>query len=108
MTTTHTQAQRAPTASRTSLQTLLAQSQAVVQRIQDLDVPPVVDDEDQQIEGDIYSALVRDNDVETYTHDKVVDMFQGLQPWIADASTKGPAVKSSWMDHLLCYLIWKT
>jgi hypothetical protein len=93
----------------TSLNSLLAKSQALLQEINNLDPVPANEEDEQPIRGKIYDALLRDNDIATYTNltsDNLIDFYQTMLPFIANAGTRGPKTKSSWMDHLLCYLVW--
>jgi hypothetical protein len=94
---------------RTNLNTLLARVQTQIAEIAEYDGPFINYDQEQEPEGLLYQALQPNNGIFTYTNltpDVLMDFYQSMQPFIADAGKRGPNCKSSSMDQLLCYLVW--
>lgn len=109
MTTTHTSTSGGSHAARTSLNTLLAKQTVIINQINELPVPQRREEDECDYEGQIYEAMVRDRATRTFTNfspDQLEDLYQSMQPFIADAGTRGPKTKSSFMDQLVCYLVW--
>jgi hypothetical protein len=57
----------------------------------------------------IYTALTANNSIPTFTNlsvDNLLDIYQSMQPFIANAGVQSPKCKSSVLDQLVYYLIW--
>lgn len=92
-----------------NLNSLLARTQAQLDAINDYGGPIVHLDEEPQISGTLYQALLDANQLHTttnFSNDALVNIYQNMQPFFVDARRRGPKPKSSAMDQLICYLAW--
>jgi hypothetical protein len=93
----------------TNLHTLLVRAETQIQMIDEYDGILPTFDQEYAPEGKIYAALAANNSIPTFTNlsvDNLLDIYQSMQPFIADAGVWGPKCKSSILDQLVCYLIW--
>jgi hypothetical protein len=70
-------------------------------------IMPVLEEE--PIAGKIWSQLRGDRKLELVTNfseAELIDIYQRLLPFVADASRRGPKPKSTVMDALIIYLSW--
>lgn len=61
------------------------------------------------ITGVLWAKFTGDNNLESLTHfttDQLSTTFQQMSPFITAVRSRRPKPKSSWMDMILCYLIW--
>lgn len=94
---------------RTNLNTLLARVTTQIDDIARYDGPIIDFDQEEDARGIVYNALLPENGIFKYTNMRpanLLDLYQTMQPFIADAGARGPKCKSSMMDQLLCYLVW--
>jgi hypothetical protein len=58
-------------------------------------------DQEYTSKGKIYATLAVDNSIPTFTNlsvDNLLDIYQSIQPFIADARVQSPKCKSSILD----------
>lgn len=94
---------------RVTLDSLLAGAESELAAINAYNGPLLDLLEDEPIAGDLWATFVADNKIKTLTNlsqESVTNLYQCMLPFIAEAAKRGTKPKSSWMDHLLCYLIW--
>jgi len=67
------------------------------------------DDEGSMLTGKLCDFLEHQQkwcEVTNFTSEEIEDLLQRLQPYIAKSRKRGPQPKSTWGDHLICYLTW--
>jgi hypothetical protein len=105
----HTHNEQGALPARTTLNSLLVKQTVLVQQIAQREMLPVTEKDDITFDGTVYEALLHERSAKIFTNfspDTLEDLYQTMQPFIADAGTRGPKTKSSWMDQLVLYLIW--
>jgi hypothetical protein len=92
----------------TNLYTLLARTETQIQMINEYNGVLSTFNQEYALEEKIYAALTTDNSIPTFTNlfiDNLLNIYQSMQLFIADAGVQGPKCKSSILDQLVCYLI---
>ena len=71
---------------------------------------PIIDfDQEEDARDVVYNALLPEDGIFKYTNlctANLLDLYQSMQPFIADTGVWGPKCKLFMIDQLLCYLTW--
>lgn len=91
------------------LNTIAERQDAAVAQILAFDGPLVDVDEEEPPHGAIWEAFATDaltKKFTTMTRAQITSIYQTMSPHIAAVRRRGPRPASTWMDSLLCYLVW--
>lgn len=91
------------------LNLIARQQDELVARVRQFAGPLVDVDEEEPPRGTIWEAMVSDEQCKMLTNmtrAMITSLYQSMAPHIAAVKRRGPPPASSWMDSLLCYLLW--
>lgn len=91
------------------LNNIAGREDAALDNIRNYNGPIVPLDEDEAPHGEIWEALQNDEVMRrstNMTRAMITSLYQSMLPHITALRRRGPRPASTWMDCLLCYLVW--